>query len=549
MGLLAADLQVLANTVRHRAARRLLFGTLSGLLMMATLVWLVASELVAHDDLLARLHQATGGGSRLGLLGYGLMACPVAATWLGLSLAQRQLFETPELPLWRAAPQPGWRAPLQVLLRASFATLCWATALAAPFVVAVLRRADAPALAYLLLPLAILVASVPLLATLLAGQIVVVRFFAGRLLRLATTGVAALASLGFSIWLILGLLAPGRDRDTALVAVAGAPRQPWTIGTASRLLDAAAEGRLDGLALAQLLGWLAAALAIYLAAALLHPRACERQREAETGHRRARARSWPTALTATIRRKEFAVVLQQPGAALGFLVFGALVFVLMREQVLVARLLADRRLPRDLALYGALLEQWFVAVLLVLYAHMGRLVLWDGPQWSLYVAAPPRPAALLRGKLTAIGTFLMWPLLLVATFGVQLYGAGLATTAAFVATAGAGTLIALGVLAALGTWPYLIRPDEAGQSAQGGRSLVGAMLLVLTFELAVAPAMVGWLWLATQGRQHVLSTDGLRAWAPPVVAAAWGYALLVAGLGFAVGVRNLGRLLRPRAAD
>ncbi len=115
-----------------------------------------------------------------------------------IGLAQRQLFDSPELLLWRQAPIARWRPALQVLLRAGFTSSCWAAALAAPFLVAVLRHHDASPLGYAMLPVAIVGATLPLLAILLAVQIVLMRFFAGRWLRLLLATAGALASVGFS---------------------------------------------------------------------------------------------------------------------------------------------------------------------------------------------------------------------------------------------------------------------------------------------------------------------------------------------------------------
>ncbi|MBX3464405.1 MAG: hypothetical protein KF830_14645 [Planctomycetes bacterium] len=542
MGLLRADLQALANLPATAAGRRLVFGTLLGLGLLALMWWSAAMAVHREPQALALLHASTHGRSLHGLLGTGLLPCPIAATWLGLSLAQRQLFEAPELLLWRTAPTAGLRAPLQVLLRAAFLTLLWAAALALPFLAAQLLAAPAGPLAWLLLPVAVVGCTVPLLAALLAVHIVLVRFFAGRVLRLVLAVLAALASVGFSTWLLLGLFAPGPATPVDVGASADrAQRLPWTIDTAATLLAGAAEGRLDGAALGTLLGWLGLALLLFAGAACLHPRAVERHLEAQAPLLRARRGPWPGGITAVIWRKEFAQVLQQPGALIGFLVFAVLVFALARERVLVDGLLRDRRLPRDLAHLAAMSVQWFLAVLLVLYAHMGRLVLWDGAQWSLYRSAPAAPLSILRGKLVAVAAFLLWPLLLVALAGAQAFGAGAAAVLAFAGVAAGGTLAALGVLAVVGTSPRLMRPDD-GAMAQGGRSFLAALLLVVLFQLALAPAMFAWLRLLQHLRRHRLAADEVLALLPWVVGAALAWGVVVAALGIALGARNFRRL-------
>jgi hypothetical protein len=331
-----------------------------------------------------------------------------------------------------------------------------------------------------------------------------------------------------------------------LVAAASEPREPpWTIDAAANLLVALVRGQDAARALAAPAAWLCAALLAFFAAALLHPRAVERHLLSEPPLLRRRRSAWPRTAAAAIRGKEFAQLLQQPGALIGFLVFAFLVFAMVREQVLVRPILDNRDLPREVAHLGALLSHWFIAVLLVLYAHMGRLVLWDGAQWSLYVGAPAGAWSILRGKLQAIGVLLLWPLVLVGAFGTQQHAASAACVLTYVGMALAGTLVALGVLAVVGTSPRLMRPDQGGHIVQGGRTFVAAMLLVVLFELAVAPGWLSWIWLVAWADGRLVTADAARAHAPLVVAGAFAFAAPVAALGTWIGTRNYRRLLRP----
>ncbi len=546
MGLLRADLQALGNLPATKAGRRVLVGTLLGLGLLATMAWWLAQAIVEQPRLV-RLIPHAGADSLHGLIGYGLMVCPLVATWLGLSLAQRQLFEAPELLLWRQAPLPGWRPALQVLVRACFLSCCWALALAGPFVMALLARSPAPAWAYALVPLAVAGATVPVLAVLLTVQIVLVRFFAGRVLRAVFAIVGALASVGFSAWLLMTMLAPGHERERSVAAAAQAARDlPWTVDQAAALLAAAARGEFDPHALLGLLVWLLLAVMLFRTAAHLHPRAHERHLAAEPPLFRRPGRRWPASVAATVRNKEFAQVLQQPGALIGFLVFAVLVFALAKNQLLVGGILGDERLPRDVAHVGVLMIQWFLAVLLVLYAHMGRLSLWDGAQWSLYMASPAAPRAILRGKLTAIFVFLLWPLLLVAVGGAQMLGAGAASLLTFTGIALGGTGAAVGVLAVVGTWPRLMRPDEAGQILHGGKNFFASMLLVFTFYVAIAPGALYAILLAEHARRLGPSSTVLHDLALQVVGAALLFGAVVASLGIWIGGRNFRHLLAPR---
>lgn len=547
MGLLRADLQVLGNLPGTAAGRRLALSTGTGLALLGLMAWWTSQELLARPQLLHLLHPDSGDDTLRALFGLALLPCPVAATWLGLATAQRQLFESPELVLWQQAPHAGWRPAVQVLLRASFLALLWALALSLPMVLSLLANANAPLAAYASLPLAFVACTVPLVASLLAVQIVLVRFFAGRLLRLVFALLSALASVGFSTWLLLGLFTPGHERMQSLAAAStGSGRLPWPIDTAATMLANATSRPIDMRLGGELLLGLLVAVAVFWGTAHLHPRAVERHQLSERPLLQSRRRSWPATVAGTLRRKEFAQVLQQPGALLGFLVFGGLVLSLVHRRVLVANILDNWRLPRDLAHLGAMLAFWFIAVLLVLYAHMGRLAMWDGPQWSLYQSCPTRPAAILWGKLQAVAVFLLWPLLLVAGAGAQLLDASPTALLLFLAIALAGTIAALGVLAMVGTWPRLMRPDDGGQIVQGGRSFLAAMLLVLGFELAVSPAAFGWWWLVERLAQRPVRGEELLPYAPWVVGAAWLLALTIGGLGMAIGVRNFARLTQPQ---
>lgn len=548
MGLLTADLRMLGNLVGHGGGRRLLFGSTIGLCLLALLSYWFANAILDRPQLLAAVDRQSGGDSLRGLLGYGLMACPLVATWLGLALAQRQLFEVKELSLWRQSPLPPWRLPLQALLRATFLSTVQATALAGPFVGTVLARSTAPAWAFPLVLLAIVGATAPLLAGLMAVQIVLVRFFAGRVLRIVFTVLAALASVGFSAWLMLTLFSPGQEQIQAIAAVAGNPaRLPWTVDTGAALLAAAARGELDRRALFGLLGWLALTLLGFKVAAHWHAGAMERHLAAEPAIWRSRGSRWPVAVAAVVRRKEFAQLVQQPGALIGFLVFAVLVFALAKNQVLVGGLLGNDRLPREIVQTLVMLAQWFLAVLLVLYAHMGRLVTWDSGQWSLYVAAPASAFALLRGKLTAIFVYLLWPLVLVGASGAWLLPANGSALLAYGGLALGGTLAALGVLAIVGTTPMLVRPDDSGQVAPGGKGLFGAILLVLGFYVAVSPVVPAWLWLEEYALRHRLRAADVAPHVPWIVAAAIAYGAGIAAIGTLIGTANFRRLLAPRA--
>lgn len=545
MKLVLADLRALANLPTNAIGRRMTLGLVIGLALLVLMSWWLASAVLQSNQLQRLMGASSDEDFTARLLGYGLTTCPMVATWLGLATAQRQLFETPELMLWRQAPIPGYRGPLQIFLRAVFISTLWSCSLAAPFVVAVMHHSPAPTSAYALIPLAILGCTVPLLATLLSVQILMVRFLAGRWLRLVLSAVAALASVAFTIWLLLTLFTNGGARIQEVAEAASTPRRlPMTVHAAATMLSHAVNRTLTMQHVLPVLLWSIGSFLLFAGAAVLHPRAHERFVEADRPIWRRSNHRWPTSLASNVRKKEFAQVLQQPGALIGFLVFAVLVFALAKERVLVDNILSQNRLPHEVRNLAALLTWWFLAVLLVLYAHMGRLALWDGAQWPLYMASPARSRWILRGKLQAIGAFLLWPLLLVAGAGMQILDVQVSTVMWYFGFALAGTLIALAVVAVVGTWPRLMRPDSEGQILQGGKSFLAAMVMVSVFHMTMVPAIFEWSKVV--GRNRFISSELVAEQLPMVLGRAALYATVIAVLGFLIGARNYRRLLAPR---
>ena len=220
--------------------------------------------------------------------------------------------------------------------------------------------------------------------------------------------------------------------------------------------------------------------------------------------------------------------------------------MLARERVLVSNILSHNWLLHELRHIAAMLTWWFLAVLLVLYTHMGRLALWDGAQWPLYMASPAKPVWILRGKLQAIGGFLLWPLLLVTGSGIQTLHVESNALLWFIGFATAGTLCALGVVAVVGTWPRLMRPDTEGQILQGGKSFLAAMVMVTLFQLTMMPAVVFWRWLTTYARTTHVTSGLVAEFMPWALGAAILYGAAIATVGLWIGGLNYRRLLAPR---
>ena len=106
------------------------------------------------------------------------------------------------------------------------------------------------------------------------------------------------------------------------------------------------------------------------------------------------------------------------------------------------------------------------------------------------------------------------------------------------AAAGVAALIAIAVL---------VQAREIAAN-RAGWFVVAALVLVMSFEVAVSPAVVGWYWLCYQAKRSIpgLRLETALAWAPLVVAGAVLAGAAIAGAGTWIGARNYRRLLAAR---
>ena len=542
MGLLLADLQGVANGLRQRAGHGSLVARVAPPLVLGAMYWLLGSMLLEHREIVQALHRH--GDAQSILMAAALSPCPVVAGWVGFAHVHRQLFEAPELALWLCAPAWPGRAAVQVLLRAAGAALLWALALAAPFALQLLRAAGAPAGAYPLLPLAIAAAVLPTLGATLVLQLVLMRLAAGRAARTLLGILSAFASFGFPVFLLTQVFsgAPARAVQLAQSHAVDQGASPL-VTTATELLVSAARGAADPAALQRSLLLLLATAAAFALAAPLHPVAAQNYGLAYRP-RRLRGGHWPAAPAAAIRTKEIVQTLQQPGALWQMLIVAAMTCLLAQQQLVVREMLGDVALPAPIRHCAAMAALWCLSVTMLLYAHMGRLAVWDGPQWPLYMQAPIAPATLLRGKLQTIALLLLWPIAATVFAGVQWFEAGPGTVLAFIGFASAGTLAALAAIASIGTLPWLLRRELDGRLGQGARGLVGSIALMLTFQFAIAPGFVAFELLDQAA--HRGHRPDAAALLPAALAAAFGIGLLEFGLAAWSALANYRRLLAPR---
>ncbi|MGE3174986.1 MAG: hypothetical protein AB7O97_20325 [Planctomycetota bacterium] len=545
MHLFAADLRALANSTRADG-RASLVARLLPPALLALMHWLLGGLLLQHRELLRLLHE--GGDPMRYLFAHALASGPVVASWIGFAHAQRQLFEAPELELWLAAPIARGRGAVQVLLRAAGLALLWTAALSLPLLVQLLRAAHAPPIAYLAALVALPAVVLPPLCGVIAAQIAMMRLARGRLSRALLGATAALAAFGFPVFLLAQVFGGGTDSARDLAAAAGdGERGHRLTAFAADFVRGCADGTAGPADLLPVLLPAAAALVLVLLLAPLHPTAVQNHRLARSGKPGRRAR-WPVSPLAVIRRKELAQLLQQPGAMLHMILVGAMVHVFAAQGTFVRELFQTGGLPAHVQQCAAMLTLWFVAVLMLLYTHMGRLAAADGAQWPLYLQSPVAPTTLLAGKLQVIGALLLWPLLVAGWAGAQWLGAGSAALLRFAPLALAGSLVALAVVAAVGTWPWLVRAEVDGRLNQGSRGLVGSLVLVFAFYFALAPGLVAWMLLLghTSGHSAAATAAMVDELWPSIVLGALGFGGVLLAAAVGLSARNYRRLLRPR---
>ncbi len=545
MGLLRADFQSLANGLRADG-RAALVGRFVPPLVLTAMHWMMGSLLLQDRRLLGLVDE--GGDPRMWLLGNALSAGPVVAGWIGFALAQRQLFEGSELALWQSAPIGKGRAATQVLLRAIGTSLLWAFALCAPMVAHLLLQSDAPPFAFAAAAIALVGVVVPPLCATLALQIVILRLARGAAARVALSTVSAFAAFAFPVFLLAQVFFGGSDSADALVRGAAPGREPGlVVAAAARLIAQCADGSVTTAAWIAVLGPCAAFLAAFAFVSRLHPAALQNWESARSQQRGRKSR-WPETAVASLRKKEFALLLQQPGAVVHMLLVGAMVHLFAAQGQFVGGFLAGDRLPPETRQCAAMLTLWFLAALMLLYTHMGRLCAADGGQWPLYLQSPITTSTLLRGKLQSIGILMLWPVAVAAWAGAQWLDAGAQAMVPFLAISAAGTCIALAVVAVVGTWPWLVRPEPDGRLTQGSRGIVGSLTLVFSFYVAVSPGFVAWIWALERFHNVPIheARAAIRGALPSLLLCAAGIAAAMLAIAIPLARRNYARLLAAR---
>ncbi len=542
--LLWTDVVALRNAIVRGDGRRGAIASLVSLAFLLAVSWLFG-QVLAHTPELWDLQNDLDTDRARAAAGAMLMPGLIMALWFAFGGGPRILFENPRLPLLMSAPLPALAVPMSLWLRFALLVTVWCAALSAP---ALSSLGEALAIDYPIWALLAAAAALclPTVAFVFAVQILLQRFFAGRVTRAILTVCTTLLSLAFSVVLIAGGLA---QRDAAMevfAAIRGRAVFPWILEGPARFLGDTATGQPDAGSFLALTAGPAAATLAFGAVALLHRRAWELSREApEPIFRRRRGRDWPTQPSRVVFSKELAQLTHQPAQLLGILFSTLIVVVLGASRFLGEHVVDDPRLPTEVRAVFILLGLWLFAQLTVAPGCMVRLVTTDAAQWVLYRTAPATSTQILRGKLRVVLLLQAWPALVAALVGRFQLHVGWLEIGAFLLVVPAGLLWTTGLTAFVGTIPGLMQPREDRNHVA---ILTAVALLLFLLQVTVIPALIAWNLLAERFAgtgEGLLAPLSKSIAVIAVVLGTWILGALLGALSLGVAAWQFSRLTRP----
>jgi len=501
-GLLRADLQQIGNLARTREGRKLLL-----LLLFAQAFFLFAGAILG-----ALLEQpAVRDGVRAGTtdpaLPAGLVLMPTVLVLLRIALGSsaRQLFAGPEVPLLLSSPVPAVHLVLRGLWRLTAGVLFWCLGFSAVALFLGAQVRMVPTAALWRLPLAMTLMALPPLALVQMVYALAMRFAASRFTQLLFSAVGSVAMLAFFFLVIRGEHLAKDGRELSFLVESFQSGWLWRVmlaGPAAFLV----RGGGQALSSAWLLGGLAVTALSCAVTAGVYRSAFENSISVSAAASRAGGsrRRWPSGLFASLIRKEWLSLAQQParlvGLALSASVLGWLAMQQHRGGFLQLSLpppVGDRWFD-GLRAGGALLGLAAKLALFVLPSFSLSVFQGESKQWPLIAASPADRRAFLLAKAGAAGLMLTPYLIVVGVVG---WTAGLPAHAYLVFLAFAPpTLAALAApMIAFGCSPFLMRPAEEGELGPRLRTGLGlaviylVLMVLLTAGYLLWSLGVGWL--------------------------------------------------------
>jgi hypothetical protein len=545
--LLRADLTALANTLRHKQARRDLGGTLVSLVCVALGGVVAGGRLVLSEPVLAAVDQAPELVTPL-LLGALLLVPMLFAVSMGFGDARRLLFGSQTTELLLTAPVPRSaivsRAWLYSLLRQTVILL----ALGWPAVWGLVLKTNLGVGAALAYPLLAVLLLAPCTAAVVMLVVALRRWAGGSGQRIAVNVIGGLVGIGLALLAGAGLITQSTGEQSLADGLLAFDSTAGGVDVPGRLLAWAGEVLAVQPADFAMLALPLLALPLLAFAKTWLSVAYERGltiRTTKSSGRHGRIRRWPHSTMPSIRRKDMlaAFKVHTSIAALGL--FTAVAVMLERSTMFggSGELVASG--PAPVAAMLGMFNAWIVLLMVYACVQGASWLSDETSHYDLIACAPIDRRALLLGKLPGIAAPYLWLLLVVAVSAGTSRDAGLLGTLGFGAIALPALLAVIGLILLIGSVPILQGPTDS--SGHAWRLVVLGMAAM---ALCIGLMKTGYT-VRSDLFNHFAQIDGaqldLTGYALLRGGTLWGGALLIFALGWFVARRNLDKLLAPRA--
>ena len=545
--LLATELRTLSNLFLRRSGRKELIGFL--ILISCTLFGgLIIGHTFVDDSRVVEALQKDDTGTLARLL---LATALLPTVMLALAVAMQQvrdgLFARPDIELVLTSPSPPYSSLLMVFLRVLIGTTTiGASILIAPTVL-VLLRANLSLLGILMIPPAIVLCTGPVIAVIVAMQVLLKRFLATPRIELAFQFVGAVVMIAFALIVMIGFMSGDDEAERLMKLLQKVEKPPALLDWPAQLLLAPSG---LGMPVSSLGGLLL--LAILPAAVIgvlgpLYPRAYENSVVSGPPifrSRRGHGRRWPATLFKSILARDLAEVRQVP-ANLFLFVFLAILVVWIGISSLWSPP-SGGAIPSLAHEVFGLVPRWTMALLISASLVTPGMVFGEKAQWPLLASAPIDRRTLLLGRLIGLSSPPAWCLLVTVVTAVAL-GTSALGAALFLLVAIPSFVLTMATVAFAGTLPFTANTH----AKSSGMDLVGVLLP----QVFVIGQAIGLLVLAMKAqswtRRYYESRGPFEGWPEAAIYATLLGSLWVVGLGVAflewkLAVRQHEKLLDPR---
>lgn len=528
-GLLRVELRTLGNLFRYKEGRGLLYAHLVTLGCIAAGALFVGRGTLASPMVVDAL-VGDGSGALLRALLGSIVAVSVAlVASLAFAQAKRELFGEPAAGLLLSAPIRREAIVAAAALRIVLHGLPFGLALGLPLLLPLAFRVDVSRAVVVSFPLLLALPSIPAVAALLLIDVALRRFLSGFVARWVMA--LTLTGLGFVAFFATITGWGGGDAATRFVID--------HLNGATTWLGALADPTVRSLG-----GMLAASVAFVLVTSRLYPIAYERtlvgDRSSGRGVSRAR---WPRGVLRSVFHREWLVLRQAP-AHLLFFVF---LFVPIAWVIRSAELPPATLLPAPIEWAWMLtMNGWWLVFLMLSALLVASMASDDARQLDLLRSVPASRRSLLLGRLGGMAMPMVWTVVSSTVSAALFTDAGAVAIALHAAVALPLVGLAIGTIAAFGTFCTYVRGAD-GHESPNTVYVVGGILAQMT-------VLLGLMFLAGPLRQVLLSyhqgTGPFAEWSPLAVGGLFFSAVWLVGFGggwlaYRFGLRNYRRLLGP----